>query len=184
MHLEAHHGNAGFASTSLNSANSIVVDQLLLDARHVIASDVGAALRCIQQAASLFEAPVQPPVMPPARGGLARWQIDRIKRHIDDHIEHPIHVAELAGLAKLSSGYFSNAFKTSLGETPHAYVISRRLAQAKHLMRSSDKPLCEIAMDCGFSDQAHMCRQFRKGTGSSPNAWRRDHRNDFVAQRQ
>ena len=184
MQLEAHLGHAAFTGNLPSSANSIVVDQLLLDARDAMTSDTGAALRCIQQAASLLEAPVQPPVMPPARGGLARWQIDRIKRHIDEHIEHPIHVAELAGLAKLSSGYFSNAFKTSLGETPHAYVISRRLAQAKHLMRSSDKPLCEIAMDCGFSDQAHMCRQFRKGTGSSPNAWRRDHRNELVGQRQ
>ena len=184
MQLEAHLGHAAFIGNLPSSANSIVVDQLLLDARDAMTSDIGAALRCIQQAASLLEAPVQPPVMPPARGGLARWQIDRIKRHIDEHIEHPIHVSELAKLAKLSCGYFSNAFKTSIGETPHAYVISRRLAQAKHLMRSSDKPLCEIAMDCGFSDQAHMCRQFRKGTGSSPNAWRRDNRNDLAAQRQ
>ena len=184
MQIEAHQSHAAFIANSLGSVNSTVVDRLLLDARDAMTSDVGTALRCIQRAASLLEAPVQPPIMPPARGGLARWQIDRIKRHIDDHIEHPIHVAELAGLAKLSSGYFSNAFKTSLGETPHAYVISRRLAQAKHLMRSSDKPLCEIAMDCGFSDQAHMCRQFRKGTGTSPNAWRRDNRNDFAAQRQ
>jgi len=184
MQLEAHQGHAAFTGKSLSSANSTVVDQLLLDARGAMTWDVGEALRCLRQAASLLEAPVQPPVTLPARGGLARWQIDRIKRHIDEHIEHPIHVSELAKLAKLSCGYFSNAFKTSIGETPHAYVISRRLAQAKHLMRSSEKPLCEIAMDCGFSDQAHMCRQFRKGTGSSPNAWRRDHRNELVGQRQ
>ena len=184
MQLAVHPGQTALVGNALGSANSIVVDQLLLDARHAMASDVGAALRCIQQAASLLEAPVQPPVVPPARGGLAGWQIDRIKRHIDEHLEHPIHVADLAHMARLSPGYFSNAFKTSLGETPHAYVISRRLVHAKHLMRSSDKPLCEIAMDCGFSDQAHMCRQFRKGTGASPNAWRRSHRNDLAGQRQ
>jgi AraC-like DNA-binding protein len=42
------------------------------------------------------------------------------------------------------------------------------------LMKSSSKALSEIAIDCGFSDQAHMCRQFRRATGVSPNAWRRD----------
>jgi transcriptional regulator GlxA family with amidase domain len=42
------------------------------------------------------------------------------------------------------------------------------------LMTSTSKSLCEIAIDCGFSDQAHMCRQFRRATGASPNVWRRD----------
>jgi AraC family transcriptional regulator len=153
------------------SANSTTVVQLLLDAQQAIGADVDAALRCIRQAASLLETPAEPAA--PSRGGLAHWQISRVKRHIDDNLDYPIQVADLASIARLSAGYFSNAFKTSLGASPHAYVVSRRLARAMDLMQSTGKPLCEIAMDCGFSDQAHLCRQFRRAMDMSPNAWRR-----------
>ncbi|WP_371423053.1 helix-turn-helix domain-containing protein [Tardiphaga sp.] len=158
----------------LSDASSTTVAQLLLDARQAIGSDVGAALRCIEQAASLLEAPVQPSPVSPARGGLARWQTDRIKRHIDANLDEAIQVSDLARIARLSCGYFSNAFKTTFGQSPHAYIVSRRLTRAMELMKSSGKSLCEIAIDCGFSDQAHLCRQFRRATGASPNAWRRN----------
>lgn len=113
------------------------------------------------------------PASAPARGGLARWQIERIKRHIETYLDDTIQVADLAAIARLSAGYFSNAFKVSFGQSPHAYIVSRRLARAKKLMTSSELSLCTIAIDCGFSDQAHLCRQFRRATGASPNAWRR-----------
>jgi transcriptional regulator GlxA family with amidase domain len=176
MLLDSQTRNSDFIAGAFSGddVNSTMVVQLLLDAQRAIGADVGAALRCIKQAASLLETPVQQPVSSPARGGLARWQIDRIKRHVDAKLETPIQVSDLAGIARLSCGYFSNAFKASFGESPHAYVVSRRLSRAMDLMKSTTRPLCEIAIDCGFSDQAHMCRQFRRATGASPNAWRRD----------
>lgn len=156
-----------------NVANSMAVSQLLLDAQKVIASDTPAALRCIERAVSLLGTPAASAIHAPARGGLARWQIEKIKRHVEENLEETIQVAELAAIARLSSGYFSNAFKVSFGQSPHAYIVSRRLARAKELMTSSGMSLCAIAFDCGFSDQAHLCRQFRRATGASPNAWRR-----------
>lgn len=173
MLLDSQSQNSDSFAGVLSDASSTTVAQLLLDARQAIGSDVGAALRCIKQAASLLEAPVQPSVIP-ARGGLARWQVDRIKRHIDSNLDEAIQVSDLASIARLSCGYFSNAFKTTFGQSPHAYIVARRLMRAMELMKSSSKALSEIAIDCGFSDQAHMCRQFRRATGASPNAWRRD----------
>jgi AraC family transcriptional regulator len=175
MLLNSQPGHVNWTSVEATRsvANSMAVSQLLLDAQRAIASDTSAALRCIEQAVSLLGTPAVLPVSAPARGGLARWQMERIKRHIESNLDETIQVADLAAIARLSAGYFSNAFKVSFGLSPHAYIVSRRLARAKELMTSSDLSLCAIAFDCGFSDQAHLCRQFRRATGASPNAWRR-----------
>jgi AraC family transcriptional regulator len=173
LNSQPHHVNRTSVEAVSSFANSMVVSQLLLDAQRTIASDATAALRCIEQAVKLLGAPLALPVSAPARGGLAHWQIERVKRHIESNLDDTIQVADLAAIARLSIGYFSNAFKVSFGQSPHAYIVSRRLARAKELMTSSALSLCAIAIDCGFSDQAHLCRQFRRATGASPNAWRR-----------
>lgn len=167
------HVNWTSAEAARNVANPTALSQLLLDAQRTMVSDAPAALRCIEQAVSLLGMPAVLPASAPARGGLARWQIERIKHHIESNLDETIQVVDLAVIARLSAGYFSNAFKVSFGQSPHAYIVSRRLARAKELMTSSELSLCAIAFDCGFSDQAHLCRQFRRATGASPNAWRR-----------
>ena len=174
LNSHPHHVNWTLVEVGKSVASSLAVSQLLLDAKRAMAVDTEAALRCIEHAVSLLGVPATLP-QAPVRGGLARWQIDRVKRHIDENLDEPLQVADLAVIAKLSAGYFSNAFKVSFGQPPHAYVISRRLARAKELMASSELSLCAIAFDCGFSDQAHLCRQFRRAHGATPNAWRRRH---------
>lgn len=173
LNSQPDHVNWTSVEAARGVANSMALSQLLLDAQRTIASDTSAALRCIEQAVTLLGAPAAQPVTAPARGGLARWQIEKIKRHIEAHLDETIQVADLAIIARLSAGYFSNAFKVSFCQSPHAYIVARRLDRAKELMTSSELSLCAIAFDCGFSDQAHLCRQFRRATGASPNAWRR-----------
>jgi transcriptional regulator GlxA family with amidase domain len=52
--------------------------------------------------------------------------------------------------------------------------MTRRISLAVELMLSSDAPLSEIAINCGFADQAHFSRQFRRTMGDTPNTWRRE----------
>jgi AraC-like DNA-binding protein len=85
-------------------------------------------------------------------------------------------VEDLSAIAQLSVVYFAKAFKRTFGEAPHAYVIRRRLARARHLMLTSDMHLSEVALACGLADQAHLCKLFRKFIGLSPAAWRRERR--------
>jgi AraC-like DNA-binding protein len=110
-----------------------------------------------------------------ARGSLAPWQARRIAAFIDAEIGTPLKVSQLAGLVRLSASYFQRAFRKSFGVAPHAYVLNRRVAAAQEQMLSSHTPLAQIALDCGFADQAHLCRVFRRATGSSPAHWRRSH---------
>jgi AraC family transcriptional regulator len=108
-----------------------------------------------------------------ARGGLAPWQARRVIAFIGDQIAASIQIEELAKVAKLSKSYFSRAFRSTFGQSPHAYIIGQRILRAKELMLTTGAPLAEIALDCGFADQAHLSRLFRQMVGSSPSAWRR-----------
>jgi len=121
----------------------------------------------------------QPPPVPRAfaSGSLMAWQVNRVLAYIEEHIETSLRATELAALARLSSGHFSRAFRVSIGQSPHAYVLCRRVEWAKRLMLSEDSPpLAEIALCCGLSDQAHLSRLFRKLVGETPSAWRRKFR--------
>jgi AraC family transcriptional regulator len=111
-----------------------------------------------------------------ASGGLTGWQIRRILSFIDQHLDRPMRVEDLRRVANLSASHFSRTFKRTFHEAPQAYMIRRRVEHARHLMLISDMPLSEVAQACGFTDQAHFCRKFRRQIGQSPAAWRREHR--------
>jgi AraC family transcriptional regulator len=109
-----------------------------------------------------------------ATGGLAAWQILRVRAYIDSNLHRTIHTRDLSAVARRSPAHFSRKFKLAVGEPPHAYVVRRRLERACHLMVSSAASLSEIALSVGFSDQAHLCRLFRQAFGRSPANWRRE----------
>jgi transcriptional regulator GlxA family with amidase domain len=107
------------------------------------------------------------------RGGLAPWQVCKILTHIDTHIDAPITTAKLAKLVRLSPFHFSRAFRRSFNDSPHAYLMRRRVERAQGLMLTTTTPLAQIAVSCGLADQAHFTRLFRRFAGVSPGTWRR-----------
>jgi AraC family transcriptional regulator len=108
------------------------------------------------------------------RGGLAAWQIHRVRAYIDSNLHRTIHIRDLSAVARRSPAHFSRKFKLAIGESPHAYVVRSRLERACHLMMTSPASLSEIALSVGLSDQAHLCRLFRQAFGQSPAKWRRE----------
>jgi len=109
----------------------------------------------------------------PVRGGLAPWQIRRVKTHIEANLDATIRVKELAELVKLSSFHFCRAFRDSFGDSPHVYMMRRRVERAQGLMLTTNASLGQIAADCGLADQSHFNRLFRRFVGLSPGMWRR-----------
>jgi AraC-like DNA-binding protein len=107
------------------------------------------------------------------RGGLAAWQIRKVTHHIEAHLDGTIRNEELAALVRLTPSHFGRAFRNSVGEPPHEYVIRRRIERAQGLMLSTNAKLSEIALNCGLADQSHLTRLFRRLVGESPRAWRR-----------
>jgi transcriptional regulator GlxA family with amidase domain len=109
----------------------------------------------------------------PIRGGLAPWQVRRVTTHVEMNLDATITTKDLARLARLSLFHFCRAFRDSFGESPHSYVTRRRVERAQGLMLTTNAPLGQIAAECGFTDQAHLSRLFRKIVGESPGVWRR-----------
>ena len=107
------------------------------------------------------------------RRPLAPTLIRRVLLYIEANLENRIRNSDLAAVACLSVFYFNGVFRTTVGHSPHDYVIRRRVERAKHLMLSTDKTLAEIAAECGLTDQPHFTRLFRRFVGESPAAWRR-----------
>lgn len=106
-------------------------------------------------------------------GGLSTWKARKIAAHIDERLDRVIYNTELAGVANLSVSHFSRAFKRTFGESARAYIMRRRISVAKELIAQGKQSLADIALACGFADQAHMTRVFGRLVGKSPNRWRR-----------
>jgi AraC family transcriptional regulator len=131
------------------------------------------------EAASLLRQQLEPPATKEAsagRGGLLAWQARKVRAYIENHISGPVRVADLCSLVQRSQAHFSRSFKHTFGESPHAFLVRRRVELAAQHMLTSDASLSDIALRCGFTDQAHLSKQFRQSKGQPPAAWRRARR--------
>jgi AraC family transcriptional regulator len=155
-------------------ANSLAT--LVNTARRELESDREAAKASLATASTILQAEIErcSGANGSTRGGLAAWQIARVRAYIDSNLHRTIHIRDLSAVARRSPAHFSRKFKVAVGESPHAYVVRRRLERACHLMMTSAEPLSEVALSVGFSDQAHLCRLFRQAFGQSPANWRRE----------
>ena len=124
------------------------------------------ALGLAERAAAHIASPAQP------AGSLTANRLRLLDEFIDAGLEGPLSVQAMAGLLELSEGFFMRAFKQATGKSPHSYLIDRRLAKARALLRDSSASLAEIALTCGFNSQAHMTTLFRQRLGASPGQLR------------
>jgi AraC family transcriptional regulator len=155
-------------------ANSVA--KLLETARRELGHDQEIAKASLATASHILQAEIErcSGANGSARGGLAAWQILRVRSYIDRNLHRTIHIRDLSAVARRSPAHFSRKFKLAVGESPHAYVVRMRLEKACHLMITGASSLSEIALSVGFSDQAHLCRLFRQAFGQSPANWRRE----------
>ena len=108
-----------------------------------------------------------------SHGGLKHGQKRLLAQYVEENLDRNISLAELAGVAQLSAFHFTRKFRAEFGCPPHAWVLRRRLEQAKHQLARRDIPLKVVAASCGFADQSHMTRLFRRLAGMTPAEYRR-----------
>lgn len=128
------------------------------------------------QAARLCLAAAERLLAPPdadAQGGLLAWQIKRVGLYLDSRLDDRITLKAAAEQARLSPSYFSRCFRRSFGAPFAKFVMRKRVERAQHLMVTSSMSLGQIALACGFADQAHFTRAFTGLTGGAPGRWRR-----------
>lgn len=112
----------------------------------------------------------------PVRGGLAPGALRRVREHIHQRLAERIELSDLAQIAGLSECHFARAFKQSVGMPPHRYVLQRRIEAAALMIERTDRPLSEIALDVGFSDQSHFTRMFSRLARQTPREFRHQRR--------
>jgi AraC-like DNA-binding protein len=106
----------------------------------------------------------------------------RIERHLlrardlaDARYTEPIGVADMADAAGLSQAHFSRLFKQAFGESPHGYLLTRRLERAAALLRDTDRGVAEICMMVGLSSVGSFTTSFKRMFGATPTDYRAAH---------
>jgi len=98
-------------------------------------------------------------------------------RHLIEFIEANLHdhltLDAMAAQVGISPLYLARAFKAAVGQSPHQYVLMRRIERAKELLRTTDMPIVDVALSVGFSSQSHLSHWMIRHTGVSPAAYRR-----------
>ena len=177
-------------SDSLDGDIAAILIRLLRDAGLNLDRESLVAQACLDRASALLESERSRAFHQSAelrlgerRPLLAPWQIKRVATYVSEHLDAPIKLYDLAHLTRLTTSYFSRAFKLTFGMAPQEYVVLRRMNLACILMLTTDDPLCQVALACGLSDQAQFSKVFSRVFGQPPGSWRRARRG-FVARAQ
>ena len=99
----------------------------------------------------------------------------RAKDLIDARYRDPLDVPTLAGVAHLSPAHFSREFRRAFGETPHQYLLTRRLERAAAMLRNTDHSVADICFTVGLRSVGSFTTSFRRVYGMSPTAYRAAH---------
>jgi AraC-like DNA-binding protein len=100
----------------------------------------------------------------------------RARDLIDREYARPLDVAALARAALMSPAHFSRRFRATYGETPHAYLMTRRIERAKALLRGGDLSVTEVCAAVGCTSLGSFSARFSRLVGEAPTAYRaRDH---------
>jgi len=93
--------------------------------------------------------------------------------YIEGSIDEDLRLCQLANVAAMSVYHFARRFRETVGVSPHAYVLSRRLDRARGMLRHREITLAQVAAACGFSSQAHLTTTFLNAFGVTPGKYRR-----------
>ena len=108
----------------------------------------------------------------PARAGPEHAAIRRATAHLRERWDQSVTLAELATVAGLSRFELVRRFSTQLGLPPHAFQLDLRILRARELLAVGQAPVT-VAAACGFADQAHLTRTFRRRVGITPGHYAR-----------
>jgi transcriptional regulator GlxA family with amidase domain len=90
----------------------------------------------------------------------------------DARYSDPLTVADLARAAGLSRAHFSRSFRRAFGESPHAYLLTRRLERASALLRTTDRPITDVCWAVGLRSLGSFTTSFARAYGQPPAAYR------------
>lgn len=106
------------------------------------------------------------------KSGFEDDRIRKVVSYIRRNLDSNVSVSELAGMSSMSEEYFIRFFRKELGESPHSYMLSRKIERAQLLLTVGNMPVKLIALNLGFDDCSYFSRLFKKRTGFTPQQYR------------
>jgi AraC-like DNA-binding protein len=107
---------------------------------------------------------------------LRDFYIQEAVTYMEQNYQRELTVEELADVCKLNRSYFSKLFKEAMGCPPQEFLIRMRLSRATDLMKTGSASIGDISQQCGYPNQMHFSRAFKKHYGVSPREWRAQNR--------
>jgi len=99
-------------------------------------------------------------------------QFRPVINHIQEHVGRKIDIKELARISCLSNSQFRKRFRMQFRLSPQEFILRTRLQAASKKLVSTDQPIIEVALSCGFSDQSYFTKQFSRFFELSPRRYR------------
>jgi AraC family transcriptional regulator len=91
--------------------------------------------------------------------------------YIDAALDGDLTLDVMAEVTGMNPFHFARTFRRQFGETPHRYVLRRRIDRARRLLSETETPLVEVALACGFGSQSHFTSTFRRQVGVTPSQY-------------
>lgn len=107
---------------------------------------------------------------------LTELEFQKATEFAEAAMEKPLRLETWAGVLGMPPSEFERRFRATVGCSPYAWFMDRRIDRAKELLHASDVPLCEVAFSVGFANQSHFTEAFRRRVGISPARWRQERR--------
>ncbi|MBD2463525.1 helix-turn-helix transcriptional regulator [Oscillatoria sp. FACHB-1407] len=111
--------------------------------------------------------------MPTITSGLPKYALEKVIDYIHTHLDQEVTLPQLADLTGMSQYYFCRLFKQSIGMPPYQYLLQQRVERAKQLLLEHKFSIADIALQCGFANQSHLNRQFKRIVGVTPFVFQR-----------
>ncbi len=152
---------------AIETLAALLVDEIASPSKHAIYAEslVGSIV------AGLLDIPENEGKT--ANGRLTQAQMNKLISRLNARSDCRLTIAEMAATVGLSESWFATVFKQTTGKTPLQWQLSKRIDLAKKLLSESDLSIAGIAVQLGFSDQAHLTKAFGQIAGDTPAAWRR-----------
>ncbi|GAB1541897.1 hypothetical protein NUACC21_45700 [Scytonema sp. NUACC21] len=154
-----------------------LIQGILLSFQEELSSNIQTNNLCIEQLTTtlvihlLKKYCVKNTLIATYSGGLPKYKLRQTLEYIHAHLNQNIKLADLAGSVGMSQYYFVRLFKQSMGIAPYQYVIQQRVERAMQLLKQGKVTITDIALQCGFANQSHFTKHFRKITGVTPRSY-------------
>lgn len=114
----------------------------------------------------------RPTSLPPTPT-VSHQRMRQLIEFIEANLDQPLTLDAMAAQVGISPLYLARAFKAAIGQSPHQYVLARRIERAKELLRNTEMPIIDVALSVGFSSQSHLSHWMIRHTGVPPGIYRR-----------